>query len=67
MSKKTAPPLRTVTILTVTQIHRRGDTSTLTLAFASRDSALDAIRLHTSNPDEVTTVNIRTLRVIADE
>lgn len=67
MPKKIPTPPPTITILTVTQVHRRGETSELVLAFASRDSALAAIRLHTSNPDEVTTINIRTLRVIADE
>lgn len=65
MSKK-----RTVTILTVTHVSPmcagNREVRELTLAFASREEALDAARLHLeSETDEQATINIRTLEVIA--
>ena len=58
----------TVTILTVTQVHQRPcETRVLTLAFASRERAIDAIRLHLANPEAATTITIHTLDVITRE
>jgi len=70
MSKKRTKDTKnvrpTVTILTVTQVYMRGETSELTLAFASRERALEAIQAHVINPEAITTISIRTLAVLAD-
>ena len=68
MSKKSKQPQKSaVTILTVKQVYRSSEPPReLTLAFASRERALDAIKLHLTNPDADTTINIRTLEVISD-
>ena len=73
MSKKSKQPQKsTVTILTVKHVSRaRGEVGEqrpeLSLAFASRERAINAIKLHLTNPDANTTINIRTLDVISDE
>jgi len=60
------PQKSTVTILIVTQVYHRSDepTRTLTIVFASRERAFDAMKLHLTNPDADTTLNLRTLDVI---
>ena len=55
-----------VTILTVKQVYKRGETSELTLAFTSRERACTAIQHHVTNPEAVTTISLRTLEVLAD-
>ena len=63
MSKKS-----TVTILTVQHAGRVTEAATeMTLAFASRESALRAISLHLENAERDTTIHIRTLGVISDD
>jgi hypothetical protein len=67
MSKKQRKNTRpTVTILTINKVYTRGETSELTLAFAERERALEAIQLQLTNPEAVTTISIRTLGVISD-
>lgn len=67
MSKKQRKNTRpTVTILTINKVYTRGETSELTLAFAERERALEAIQLQLTNPEAVMTISIRTLGVISD-
>jgi hypothetical protein len=65
-TKHTKNERPTVTILTVKQLYKRGETSELTLAFESREQALDALQRHVTNAEAITTINIRTLDVLTD-
>lgn len=66
MSTKKRAQKASVTILTVKHVYPR-ETSELTLAFASRERAIEALKLHTTSADATTTITIRTLGVISDE